>query len=234
VSIALIQDRVAHKVSGANRRKKYDFFINTFQPTPDTKILDVGPSEGEYSPSDNLIEKLYPYPGSITALGIEAFDEFIKRYPSVTLQNYDGKHFPFEDKSFDICWSNAVIEHVGDDDRQVLFLKEINRVAKSAFLTTPNRLFPVEVHTRTPLLHFLPKQVFDRYLHLVGKSWAADDYMFLLSLKDIQRLLQQAGIENYIIKKNRFMGFVMDFVIMFGDHIAEQSEAMNEPMAAVR
>jgi len=123
-----------------------------------------------------------------------------------------------------------VIEHVGDFERQVLFLKEINRVARNVFITTPNKLFPIEVHTRTPFLHFLPKKMFDKYLHFVGKSWAADDYMFLLSLKDINKLLHHAGIDNYNIKKNKLLGFVMDFVIMFGEKFTQHENLVVEKM----
>lgn len=222
MAIALLQDKIAYRVSGKNRRKKFDFFLDVLQPTSETTILDVGPSEGEYSPTDNLIEKLYPYPNRITALGVENFEQFPRRYPEVTLKNYDGRHFPFPDKSFDICWSNAVIEHVGDFERQLLFLREIDRVSKNAFITTPNRFFPVEVHTRTPFLHYLPKTIFDGYLKLIGKSWAADGYMFLLGYSDVLKLLNLAGVEDYWVKKNRFVGFVMDFVIMFGERFSRQ------------
>lgn len=70
---------------------------------------------------------------------------------------YVGKIFSFEDNSFDICWSNAVIEHVGDLKAQLHFITEVNRVTKSVIFYTPNKLFPIEIHTRTPLLHLLPK-----------------------------------------------------------------------------
>lgn len=211
------KNKLAYKISGRNRRKKFDFFMQTFKPNASTRVLDVGAAEEEYSETDNLLERLYPYPGNISVLGIDEYRKFRERYPAVQATVYDGKKFPFPDQSFDICWSNAVIEHVGNRERQVLFLQEIHRVAQNAYLTTPNRFFPVEVHTRTPLLHYLPKRLFERYLKLIGKSWAAGDYMFLLSFNDICRLLHAAGIQNYIIKRNHLFGFTLDFVIMFGE-----------------
>ena len=207
-------DKIAYLVSGRNRHKKFDYFMDFFAPDESTKVLDVGPSEEEYSKTDNLIEKVYPYPENLSALGIEKFDGFCKRYPKVKVFNYDGKHFPFGDDSFDICWSNAVIEHVGDYDLQVLFLKEIKRVAKRAFITTPNRYFPIEVHTRTPLLHLLPKRVFDRFLLFTGREWAAGDYMFVRSYSEIKRLLKDSGNRNYFVKRHRFLFFTLDFVII--------------------
>ena len=209
-------ESLAQRVSAYNRGRKWRHFVQGFQPGPETTVLDVGFSDREYSPSDNYLEKHYPWPKQITALGVDAPREFRKRYPAVTAVQYDGRIFPFADQSFDICWSNAVIEHVGTRDQQLLFLKEIRRVARRAYLTTPNRHFPIEVHTRTPLLHFLPKPVFDSYLNLIGKKWATGSYMRLLSSGDLRQLLADAGIERYHIRRNRMMGFTMDFVITLG------------------
>ncbi len=206
----------AYKVSAFNRRRKWGIFIKEIAPNENTRVLDVGFSENEYSGTDNYIEKHYPYPEKLTALGIDIPNKFKTRYPKVTAVRYDGGVFPFENKSFDICWSNAVIEHVGSRDRQLSFLKEIRRVSKKAFITTPNRFFPIEVHTRTPLLHYLPKAAFDKYLSLVGKGWATGDYMQLLSLSELELLLRDSGISEYKIFKNRLLGFTLDFVVVFG------------------
>ena len=220
-----LKDKLAYIVSGRNRRKKFDFFIQTFRPDESTNILDIGAAEDEYSDTDNLLEKLYSYPRNITVLGIDKYNKFIEKYPNVTVHVYDGKIFPFANKYFDICWSNAVIEHIGDYERQVLFLKEINRVGKSAYLTTPNRFFPIEVHTRTLFIHYLPKAIFYWYLKLIGKGWATENYMFLLSYKDILKLLNDAGINDFIIKRNRLMFWTLDFVIMFGEKFEKSNHA---------
>lgn len=204
---------IAFEISGRNRKRKYENFLNAFPVQPDTTILDVGYTDLEYTGYDNYLEKHYPHPENITALGVVEPKEFAARYPKVRTVQYDGTVFPFADKQFDICWSNAVIEHVGNFEKQVFFLKEVKRVAKSAYLTTPNRYFPIEVHTRLPFLHWLPREIFNRILVAVGKDYAAGDYMFLLSLGDVKRLLAAAGIADYTIIKNRFFGFTMDFAV---------------------
>ena len=183
-------------------------------PTQETLVLDVGFCDREYSSADNFVEKHYPYPERLTALGIEPSEDFKQRYPKVTVVTYDGTRFPFADKQFDVCWSNAVLEHVGSPEKQVIFLQEVKRVSHRAFITTPNRLFPVEAHTRTPLLHWLPKNLFDRYLTLVGKTWASGDYMHLLSEPSLRARLSQAGIEDYRLVRNRFLGCTVDFVVL--------------------
>lgn len=208
---------IAHKISAYNRRRKWNTFLEIIRPPHYTTILDVGFTENEYTETDNFLEKNYPYPQNITALGIDTPKKFRERYPQVKAVKYDGKKFTFNDRAFDVCWSNAVLEHVGNKNRQTMFLREIKRVGKVAFITTPNRYFPVEVHTHTPFLHFLPKKLFDKYLTLIGKEWATKEYMNLLSLKDIQKLLLAAGIPHYRIIKNKLLFFTLDFLIIFGD-----------------
>ncbi|MBN1523371.1 MAG: methyltransferase domain-containing protein [Spirochaetales bacterium] len=203
---------ISYEISGFNRRRKWKLFHKLFDPDKETTVLDVGFSEDEYTKTDNFIEKYFPFPENLTALGVDIPNAFKKRYPQVKAVHYDGTVFPFNDKAFEICWSNAVIEHVGGRKKQMLFLQEIHRVARQAFITTPNKYFPVETHTRIPFLHMLSKRIFDRYLRMIGKSWAAGDYMNLLSLKDFTSLLNDAGISNYRIYRNRLFGFTLDFV----------------------
>jgi SAM-dependent methyltransferase len=202
-------------ISAYNRRKKWRFFRKKMSPTSGMRVLDVGFQEEEYSSTDNFIEKHYPYPEMLTALGINFPNKFKTRYPKISAIHYDGDIFPFGDKAFDVLWSNAVIEHVGNRNKQLLFIKEIKRVAKRAFITTPNKFFPIEVHTRTPLLHYLPKELFDKYLTLIGMGWAVGDFMHPLSHYDIKTLLADAGIADYKIISNRFVGITMDFVVLF-------------------
>ncbi len=69
----------------------------------------------------------------------------------------DGARLPFADQSFDLVFSNSVIEHVGDAAAQARFAAEIARVGKRYWVQTPNRFFPVEQHMWTPLVHWLPR-----------------------------------------------------------------------------
>ena len=205
---------LAYKISGFNRRRKYQIFLKFLAPRRETTILDVGFTEKEYSASDNFLEKNYPYPDKITALGLEKPRQFSKRYPQIKAVVYDGRHFPFRDQHFDVVWSNAVLEHVGSRAAQVAFLKEIKRVGRRAFITTPNKNFPIEVHTRSLFLHWLPKRIFDRYLKLIGKGWATENYMHLLTQNGLKSILKEAEINDYQIIKNRLGGLVLDFAVI--------------------
>ena len=69
----------------------------------------------------------------------------------------DGRDLPFSDGEFDLGFSNAVVEHIaGGRAGQRRFVHELCRVSHSVFVTTPNRWFPLEVHTLLPFVHWLP------------------------------------------------------------------------------
>lgn len=209
-----ILENFAINISTKNRQKKYRYFLEQMQPGKDTKILDVGFTDDDPYPGINFLERNYPYRQNITALGIEDAPKFKKNFPEVKVVLYEGEYFPFADNEFDIAWSNAVIEHVGNYEKQILFLSELIRTSKSVFITTPNRWFPIEVHTRLPFLHYLPKKYFDSVLRVIGKTWASGDYMNLLSINDVKKMLNELDIKNYAIKRNRKFLSTMDFVVV--------------------
>lgn len=208
---------LARKISKYNRERKWNIFLEKMAPVDSSQVIDIGFSENEYTDTDNYIEKHYPYPNNLTALGVDKPVMFKNRYPDVKAIQYDGLRFPFGDKAFDIAWSNAVIEHVGPFEDQLNFLKEIRRISRRGFVTTPNRYFPIEVHTRIPFLHFLPKPLFDKFLRMIGKSWAAGNYMHLLTYQNLQSLMLRAGFVelDFKIIRNKIAGLTLDFVIIW-------------------
>jgi SAM-dependent methyltransferase len=152
--------RAASGFSRRSRERKLRLFLELFAPGPDTTVVDVGVTDsgvaGAYG-TDNFLEAGYPWPERITAVGVTELDRFGAAFPQVRRVVADGRSLPFADREFDIAFSNAVVEHVGGRADQVAFVHELCRVATRVFVTTPNRWFPVEVHTLLPLVHWLPR-----------------------------------------------------------------------------
>ncbi len=207
-------EQLAYAISKKSREDKFRFFLDALQPSQNDSILDVGVNDIEYSPTDNYLEKNYAFPGNITAIAHDTLDHFRARYNHIKAVVADGTKLPFEDSAFDVSYSNAVIEHVGGRVAQQHFLSELVRVSKRGFLTTPNRYFPIEVHTRIPLLHILlSKKYFDAFLDSIDKSWATGDYMHLLSYAQLESLLRSIPECRYQIHRHRFFGFTMTFSV---------------------
>lgn len=171
--------RLVDAVSLRSRKRKLRLFLDELRPTAETSVLDVGADALGFGEADgcgtlNFFEELYPWPERITALGLQDGAEFRARYPEIGYVQGDACALPFAEGEFDIVFSNAVVEHVGNRARQRLFVSEALRVGRRVFLTTPNRRFPIEVHTRLPLVHWLPRSVADRLYDAVGKGFAKE------------------------------------------------------------
>jgi SAM-dependent methyltransferase len=171
--------RLADAISLRSRRRKLQLFLDELQPTEQTAVLDVGADElafgeGPGCATLNFFEELYPWPERVTALGLHEGAGFRDRYPAVRYVQGDACALPFADGEFDIVFSNAVIEHVGGRERQRRLVFEALRVGRRAFVTTPNRRFPIELHTGLPLVHWLPDRAAHPLYDLAGKSFARE------------------------------------------------------------
>src|SRR5262245_29099709 len=158
---------LASRLSLRARRRMFQLCVEYFRPGPQTKVLDVDVTSDNSFPESNFFEQLYPHPRNIVAVGTEDGSHLTRQYPGVTYQRVEsGAPLPFPDRHFDVVFSNAVVEHVGSRASQAAFLREIARVGRGFFVTTPNRWFPVEHHTGVPLLHYLPARAHRAVLRL--------------------------------------------------------------------
>jgi hypothetical protein len=176
--------RVASRVSMRSRERKLQLFVDLLQPGPETTVVDVGVTDAPFGAgsTDNFFEALYPWPGQITGVGHTELERFSAAFPQVRAVRADGRALPFGDGEFDVGFSNAVVEHVaGGRDGQRQFVHELCRVARRVFVTTPNRRFPLEVHTLLPFVHWLPKGPRERLLPF-------DDVLDPLSAKELAAL----------------------------------------------
>jgi SAM-dependent methyltransferase len=179
--------RVASRVSLRSRERKLQLFLELLRPGAHTTVLDVGVTDNSFGAgsTDNFFEALYPWPERVTAVGNTGLDRFAAAFPSVTAVRADGRSLPFEDAAFDLGFSNAVVEHVaGGRDGQRQFVRELCRVARHVFVTTPNRFFPLEVHTLLPFAHWLPPRVRTHALRARG----FDDVLDPLGPKELASL----------------------------------------------
>jgi ubiquinone/menaquinone biosynthesis C-methylase UbiE len=205
------------KIGMRARAGMHEQFMKLVQPES-LSILDVGASSSPAFTTSNYLEFAYPTL-NITATGLgEETETWKKLYPNVPYIKGCALNLPFEDNSFDVVYSHAVIEHVGNSENQAKMIKEAMRVArKSVWITTPNRGHPFEFHTILPFIHWLPKKIHRRLLSLLGRTYFAEEKILNLmtekELYTVTKLQSRYGFMNCKIYRSKFIGFTGNLLL---------------------
>lgn len=159
-----------------SRRRKTRQSLALMQRWHVDSVLAVGVYASPDFAMNNQIEMALA--GSVdrfVALGLEAEPHAWPAYVAA-----DGRALPFADKAFDLVYANAVIEHVGGKDEQHRFMQEVERVGKHWIVTTPNRWFPVELHSYAVLRHWSSAWRQDRLTPSVTRLLSRSEFRELL------------------------------------------------------
>ena len=119
-----------------------------------------------------------------------------------------------------------MIEHVGSRANQARLIAELHRVARRAVcLTTPNRWFPIEVHTSMPLLHWLPAGAFRGILGATRLRFFADEAnLNLLSASDLRKLCHRQGIAGGSVEGVRLLGWTSNLLLFLDKRLPQTDE----------
>jgi SAM-dependent methyltransferase len=209
------------KLSHISRKRKLELFNKIMKPTTQTKVLDVGAEINSQCNRGLRFIDPYPWKNKVTAINTSAEHiKLIKKlYPEVKSVVGDACRLPWPDKHFDVVYSNAVIEHVGDFEKQKQMAAEIMRVGKRWFVTTPNRWYPFEFHMRLPFVTWLPKHGYLWAGNIISYNHAQKKYVFRIKNYSGVRLmttkeLKQCFPNSKIIKQR--VTFMAETLIVIG------------------
>ena len=134
------------------RRRRFQLFLRLLKPQPSDILLDVGGYPGFWTSHPQPVKR-------VDSLNLHEVAWDSQSAPDHDIRTLvgDGCSLAMPDKSYDIGFSNSVIEHVGSWERQMQFASEIRRVAKALWVQTPAYACPIEPHYMTPFIHYFPR-----------------------------------------------------------------------------
>ncbi|MBD5656011.1 MAG: class I SAM-dependent methyltransferase, partial [Candidatus Eremiobacteraeota bacterium] len=126
--LSIADTRHPNSLASKVRRKRFAFFKSLLAEIPrPLKILDVGGTDAFWNDSDFLDDAGV----GVTLLNVKFAGEGSSRVERV---RGDARNLEWADRSFDIVYSNSVIEHVGGAHEQRRMANEIRRVGRRYFV----------------------------------------------------------------------------------------------------
>jgi len=194
------------------RLKRFLFFRSLLDQLPKpVSILDIGGTQEYWNMLGFVDDQV-----KITLLNLEMQPTSGTGFVSVAGNATNLSAWP--DQSFDIVYSNSVIEHLFTKEAQISMAQEVRRVGKHYFIQTPNYYFPIEPHWVFPLFQFLPIKyriwmTQNFYLGHIGRirNPAAASRQVreiqLLTRREMRALFPDANLY-----KEKFLGFTKSLV----------------------
>jgi hypothetical protein len=191
------KESVLHKAAYNTRKKIYKILSDEINLEEIQTIIDVGVTADREIISSNFFENLYPHHERITAFSDQDASWMEECYPGIKFQQGTALNMPFNDNTFDLVFSSAVLEHVGNIKNQKKFIEECMRISKQyVFITTPNRFYPIELHTALPFIHWLPKRIHRKILKTIGFDYLSlEENLNLLTKKDLNKICEEHKAE---------------------------------------
>lgn len=150
----LADNRDPRSLASRLRRERFRRVLELLRAAgPRPRVLDVG---GTWSYWRQMLAEL-DLPLRLTLLNLSAAPVDESGSADVESVAGDARHMPqFGDRSFDLAFSNSVIEHVGGDADQQAMADEVRRVGRAYYVQTPHLHFPIEAHYLFPFWQYLP------------------------------------------------------------------------------
>ena len=205
------------KIINKKRIEMIDLIKKNIKISKIKDLLDIGTTEDLSAGSSNIFCKMLDKIKIHKSISNQKIQN--KRFKSCIKKSITSKFSKETVNTFksDLVVSSATIEHVGSFKNQITKVANMISLSREyVVISTPNRFYPIELHTKLPLIHWLPKTIFRKILLLLNMRYFADEKnMNLLSKNDLKKILNIFSQKiDYKIYNIYFLGFVSNFLII--------------------
>ncbi len=187
---------IQNRISFAARRRMFDRWLASAGVLQGRSVLDVGATpDRERLDSNCMIPWLHASGARVALYSPEEIGALQADFPYATIlpSRGFGAPLPEPETRYDWVISSAVLEHAGNAEGQVAFIRDCARVANGLFMTTPNRFHWLEFHTKLPLIHWLSRPLHRRLLRRFGHTtWAEESHLRLVGAGELRALAARA------------------------------------------
>jgi hypothetical protein len=189
------------------RTRRMAKFVKLFDLKDSDRIIDIGGLEFNW----NLID-IKPHILMVNVHG-PIFDREKRK-----AVHGDGRALTYPDMSFDIAYSNSVIEHVGGWDQVRRFANEVRRMAPRYYVQTPNKWFFYETHMLGFFVHWLPFRIARRLMRnftiwgLINRPSQAQCDAHLQSVNLLTERQMRELFPDADIIRERFLGMTKSLI----------------------
>ncbi|MFG1825517.1 class I SAM-dependent methyltransferase [Microbispora bryophytorum] len=131
------------------RARRWSWFAECFPDLDRMNVIDLGGTAGAWL-------RAPVRPAHVHIVNLEKPPPDLPSWVRADVADACDLPAAIQSGTYDLVFSNAVIEHVGGHQRRQIFADTVNSLADRHWVQTPYRYFPVEPHFLFPGFQFLP------------------------------------------------------------------------------
>ena len=191
------------------RRRRWDLLLHHFPDLKDMRVLDLGGYARGWV-------DVTPRPRQIVTLNIDVDDDEPPAGVEVVRGDACAPPAGLLSRTFDLVYSNSLIEHVGGHARRQQLGDVVRALAPAHWIQTPYRYFPVEAHYLFPGFQFLPVRARAELAHRwpisTARSNRSDAVGDVLNTEFLSRTEMRHYFPTSEILNERFIGFTKSLI----------------------
>lgn len=201
---------LVRRVSAITRSRRFAMLLERFPDLESMSVLDLGGRLSSWTASP-------VHPLRLVTVNLEPPEPSAEPWSTALQGDACAPPDSVRRDSFDLVYSNSVIEHVGGHAKRIAYAEVVRAMAPRYWVQAPYRYFPVEPHWLFPGFQFLPAAArlhVARHWPLARRNGLQPDLDEVLWIELPSRTEMQAYFPDAELICERFAGAVKSLIAL--------------------